>query len=160
MIRAQATNRQKNSRSSNKAHWKTWVKFIKQFDVKAHSCLERGASAGGRYIVCLVYGYISGTLGHQAFVSFGVSTLNSRTRRCVMYWTPPKLAVAKSNIQWEAPLFYTRYSRTRCHSIPVSLYDLWESWEIKWPVHCCGGQCLGTFFLVTADKHGVSVPPC
>ena len=40
--------------------------------------------------MCLVYGYISGTFGHRAFVSFGVSTLNSRTRRHVMYWTPPR----------------------------------------------------------------------
>lgn len=41
MIRAQATNRQKNSRNSNKTHWKTQVKFIKQFN-RINFCLERG----------------------------------------------------------------------------------------------------------------------
>ena len=48
--------------------------------------------------------YISGTFGHTAFVSFGDSTLNSRSPEHVMYWSA-KVQEAKSNIQWDVPGF-------------------------------------------------------
>lgn len=49
-------------------------------------------------MACLVYWYISGTFGHTAFVSFGDSTLNSRSPGHVMYWSA-EVPEAKSNIQ-------------------------------------------------------------
>lgn len=51
-------------------------------------------------MACLVYWCITGTFGHTAFVSFGDSTLNSRSSGHVMYWSA-EVPQAKSNTQWD-----------------------------------------------------------
>lgn len=94
VIRARATNSQKNSRSSNKDGWKTLTEFIKQFS-EIYSCLEI-------YGLVSIHWSITGTLGRAAFVSFGDSTLNSRSPGHVMYRSA-EAAAAKSNIQRDVP---------------------------------------------------------
>lgn len=49
-------------------------------------------------MACLVYWCVSGTFGRTAFVSFGDSTLNSRSPGHVMGWSV-EVSEAKSNIQ-------------------------------------------------------------
>lgn len=118
VIRAWATNSQKNSRSSNKDGWKTLTKFIKQLS-EIYFCLERRA----RYMTCLVFWYISGTFGHTAFVSFGDTTLNSWRPGHVMCWSA-EVPKAKLNIQLAVLGFSTTYLCKWCHRVSIKLLIL------------------------------------
>ena len=67
-------------------------------------------------MACLVYWYISGTFGHTAFVSFGDSTLNSRSRRHVMYWS-----AGPNQIYNETFLDFQQHIRV--NDVTASLYN-------------------------------------
>lgn len=138
VIRAQATNSQENSRSSNKDGWKTETRFIKQ-SCWIYFCLWRRER--DIWAVWCTW-YISGTFGHPGFVSFGDSTLNSRRPGT---WDASVSWGARGQIKYTAGRSWIFKQHIRVNDVTASLHHcfFWrwsrsvcvERWQAAFGAH-------------------------